>query len=237
MRALPLDIGPIHFVGIGGIGMSGIAEVLLNLGYKVQGSDVADGANTERLRERGIKVFIGQSAENLGARAGRRHLLGDQDGNPEVAAARARNLPVVRRAEMLAELMRLKWTSRSPARTARRRRPRWSRRCSTRRHGPDRDQRRHHQRLRLERAHRRRRVDGGRGRRERRHASPRLPATVAVVTNIDPEHLDHYGTFDAMRDGLRQLRLEHPVLRLRRAVHRPSRGAGAGRAASPTAGS
>ena len=78
MKMLPRDIGPIHFVGIGGIGMSGIAEVLANLGYRVQGSDVADSANVQRLRERGIAVAIGHDAANLGDARGRRRLLGDQ---------------------------------------------------------------------------------------------------------------------------------------------------------------
>ena len=110
MRALPLDIGTIHFVGIGGIGMSGIAEVLHNLGYKVQGSDVADGANVKRLRELGIQVAIGHRAENLGDAAVVVISSAIKPDNPEVLAARERLLPVVRRAEMLAELMRLKWS-------------------------------------------------------------------------------------------------------------------------------
>ncbi len=105
---LPRDIGPIHFVGIGGIGMSGIAEVLVNLGYMVQGSDVADSANVKRLREKGIKVAIGHAAENVNGA----HVLvvssAIQRDNPELVAAREKRLPVVRRAEMLAELMRLK---------------------------------------------------------------------------------------------------------------------------------
>jgi UDP-N-acetylmuramate--alanine ligase len=105
---LPRDIGPIHFVGIGGIGMSGIAEVLANLGYGVRGSDVADSANVKRLREKGIAVAVGHAANNVeGA-----HVVvvssAIKRDNPELAAARAARLPVVRRAEMLAELMRLK---------------------------------------------------------------------------------------------------------------------------------
>src|SRR3982751_2011593 len=103
MRALPLSIGTIHFVGIGGIGMSGIAEVLHNLGYTVQGSDIADSANVRRLREAGIPVAIGHDPENL-----RRSQLvvissAVARDNPEVIAARARIISVVRRAEMLAE--------------------------------------------------------------------------------------------------------------------------------------
>jgi UDP-N-acetylmuramate--alanine ligase len=105
---LPRDIGPVHFVGIGGIGMSGIAEVLVNLGYTVTGSDVADSANVKRLRDKGIKVAIGHQAENIdGADVVVVSSAIKQD-NPELVAARAKRLPVVRRAEMLAELMRLK---------------------------------------------------------------------------------------------------------------------------------
>jgi len=109
MRALPRTIGPLHFVGIGGIGMSGIAEVLHNLGYRVQGSDLADGANTRRLAGLGIPVRIGHRAENLEAAEVVVVSSAVKPDNPEVAAARARRLPVVRRAEMLAELMRLKY--------------------------------------------------------------------------------------------------------------------------------
>src|SRR5271166_5168820 len=105
---LPNEIGPIHFVGIGGIGMSGVAEVLLNLGHKVQGSDLSDSANVKRLREKGATVFIGHDAGNLGAAAVVVVSTAIKRDNPEVVAARARRIPVVRRAEMLAELMRLK---------------------------------------------------------------------------------------------------------------------------------
>ena len=110
MRALPLEIGPIHFVGIGGIGMSGIAEVLHNLGYAVQGSDVAENANVRRLRARGITIAVGHHEDNLGAAQVIVVSSAIKAGNPEVAAARARLLPIVRRAEMLGELMRLKWS-------------------------------------------------------------------------------------------------------------------------------
>ncbi|MGH7034888.1 MAG: Mur ligase domain-containing protein, partial [Stellaceae bacterium] len=108
MRALPLDIGTLHFVGIGGIGMSGIAEILHNLGYRVQGSDAADGANVRRLQALGIKIAIGHRAENLGEARVVVISSAVKPDNPEVQAARARLLPVVRRAEMLGELMRLK---------------------------------------------------------------------------------------------------------------------------------
>src|SRR5438270_1163208 len=109
MRSLPESIGPIHFVGIGGIGMSGIAEVLHNLGYRVQGSDLADSANTRRLVQLGIPVAIGHGPENLDSAEVVVVSSAAQSDNPEIVAARARRLPVVRRAEMLAELMRLKW--------------------------------------------------------------------------------------------------------------------------------
>ncbi|MGL5116450.1 MAG: Mur ligase domain-containing protein, partial [Beijerinckiaceae bacterium] len=105
---LPRELGPIHFVGIGGIGMSGIAEVLANQGYKVQGSDAADGANVKRLRENGITCFIGHAAENLGDAEVLVVSTAIRKDNPELVAARMKRIPVVRRAEMLAELMRLK---------------------------------------------------------------------------------------------------------------------------------
>src|SRR3954462_8806531 len=105
---LPSDIGPIHFVGIGGIGMSGIAEVLINLGYAGQGSDASDSANVKRLREAGAKGAVGHAAENLGNAEVVVVSTAIKRDNPELIAARAKRLPVVRRAEMLAELMRLK---------------------------------------------------------------------------------------------------------------------------------
>src|SRR2546421_532047 len=105
---LPTDIGPIHFVGIGGIGMSGIAEVLINLGYTVQGSDASDSANVKRLREKGATVAVGHKAENLGFAEVVVVSTAIKRDNPELVAARTARLPVVRRAEMLAELMRLK---------------------------------------------------------------------------------------------------------------------------------
>src|ERR1700747_1782999 len=105
---LPREIGPIRFVGIGGIGMSGIAEVLSNLGYTVQGSDAADGGNVARLREKGVKVSVGHKADNVTGADVLVVSSAIKRDNPELVAARAQRLPVVRRAEMLAELMRLK---------------------------------------------------------------------------------------------------------------------------------
>ncbi|MCA8930340.1 MAG: UDP-N-acetylmuramate--L-alanine ligase, partial [Alphaproteobacteria bacterium] len=110
MARLPFEIGVLHFVGIGGIGMSGIAEIMHNLGYRVQGSDIAAGANTERLEALGVPVCIGHAAENLGEAAVLVVSSAIDPRNPEVIAARERRLPVVRRADMLAELMRLKWS-------------------------------------------------------------------------------------------------------------------------------
>ena len=105
----PTAVGTIHFVGIGGIGMSGIAEILHHQGFKVQGSDQADNYNVKRLRERGIPVAIGHKEENLGDAGVVVISSAVKPNNPEVVAARAALLPVVRRAEMLGELMRLKW--------------------------------------------------------------------------------------------------------------------------------
>ena len=110
MRALPLSIGTIHFVGIGGIGMSGIAEVLNSLGYSVQGSDMAESANVQRLRDLGISVAVGHAEENLGDAQVVVVSTAVKSDNPEVAAAIRLMIPVVRRAEMLGELMRLKWS-------------------------------------------------------------------------------------------------------------------------------
>jgi len=199
MRALPLDIGAIHFVGIGGIGMSGIAEVMHNLGYSVQGSDLAENANVLRLRALGVSVALRHDAANLGDAAVVVVSSAVVADNPEVAAARARLVPVVRRAEMLAELMRLKWsiavggthgktTTTSMIATV----------LDVAGHDPT-------------------VINGGiinaYGTNARLGAGEwmvveadesdgtfvKLPATVAVVTNIDPEHLDFYENFEAER--------------------------------------
>ncbi len=201
MRALPLDIGLIHFVGIGGIGMSGIAEVLHNLGYKVQGSDVADGANTRRLSELGIKVFIGHRADNVGAAQVIVVSSAVKKDNPEVLAARARFVPVVRRAEMLGELMRLKWSiavGGTHGKTTTTSMvaamldsggldPTVINGGIINAYGTN------------------ARIGGGDWMVVESDESDgsflRLPATIAIVTNVDPEHLDHYGTFDALRDA------------------------------------
>ncbi len=198
---LPNEIGPIHFVGIGGIGMSGIAEVLINLGHDVQGSDASDNANVKRLREHGAKVFVGHDAANLGKAAVVVVSSADKRDNPELDAARARRIPVVRRTEMLAELMRLKQcvavagthgktTTTSLVATL------------------------------LDAAGLDPTVINGGiinayGTNARLGAGDwmvveadesdgtflKLPADVAVVTNVDPEHLDHFKTFDAIKEA------------------------------------
>ncbi len=200
---LPREIGPIHFVGIGGIGMSGIAEVLNNLGYTVQGSDASEGANVTRLREKGIKVTVGHAAENV---AGADVLVVStaiKRDNPELLAARAQRIPVVRRAEMLAELMRLKscvaiaGTHGKTTTTSM---------VATLLDAGDFDPTV---------------INGGiinaYGTNARLGTGDwmvveadesdgtflKLPVDVAIVTNVDPEHLDHFKTFDAVQDAFR----------------------------------
>ena len=226
---LPREIGPIHFVGIGGIGMSGIAEVLSNLGYTVQGSDAAESANVKRLRDKGIKIAIGHKAANVDGADVVVVSSAIKRDNPELMAARAQRLPVVRRAEMLAELMRLKKLRRD------RRHPwqdhhdldgRGAARC--RRPRSDRDQWRHHQCLRHQCAARRRRLDGGRGRRERRH----LPEAAGRRRHRHQCRSRASRSFQDLRGGAGRVphfRRERAVLRLRGDVHRSSGGADAGR--------
>jgi UDP-N-acetylmuramate--alanine ligase len=224
MRPLPLDLGMIHFVGIGGIGMSGLAEILNNLGYQVQGSDVAANANVQRLRGLGIQVTVGHAAENVEAAQVVVVSSAIKDDNPEVIAARQRFIPVVRRAEMLAELMRIKWsvavggthgktTTTSMIAAL------------------------------LDAAHMDPTVINGGiinayGTNARLGAGDwmvveadesdgsfvKLPATIAVVTNIDPEHMEFYGSLDALHDafeafvenipfyGVAILCIDHPVV-------------------------
>ena len=110
MSQLPLSIGRIHFTGIGGIGMSGIAEILHEMGYQVQGSDLGDNANVVRLREKGINIAIGQTAENIAEASILVISTAIRPDNPEVMEARRRFLPVVHRSEMLGELMRLRFS-------------------------------------------------------------------------------------------------------------------------------
>ena len=201
MRALPLSIGTIHFVGIGGIGMSGIAEILHNLGYTVQGSDVAENANVKRLTEIGIPVSIGHDANNLGDAQVVVVSSAIKMDNPEVIAANARLIAVVRRAEMLAELMRLKWSIAVGGT-----------------HGKTTTTSLVAAMLELAGLDPTVIIGGilnAYGSNARLGAGDwmvveadesdgtfvKLNATIAVVTNIDPEHLDFYGDFDALRQA------------------------------------
>lgn len=201
MRGVPTDIGTVHFIGIGGIGMSGIAEVMHNLGYRVQGSDVAEGYVIDGLRARGIPVAIGHDAANLGEAAVVVTSTAIKRGNPEVEAALERRIPVVRRAEMLAELMRLKNTV-AVAGTHGKTTTTSMIAAMLDAGGIDPTV-----------------INGGiinsYGSNARLGASDwmvveadesdgsflRLDGTIAIVTNIDPEHLDHYGGFDAVKDA------------------------------------
>lgn len=207
---LPRDIGPVHFVGIGGIGMSGIAEVLANLGYTVTGSDVAENANVKRLREKGIVVHVGHKAENIDGADVIVVSTAIKRDNPELVAARGKRLPVVRRAEMLAELMRLKscvaiagthgkTTTTSMVATL----------LDAGGFDPT-------------------VINGGiinaYGTNARLGAGNwmvveadesdgtflKLPADVAIVTNVDPEHLDHFHTFEAVQDAFRAFIMNIP---------------------------
>jgi len=201
MRRLPLDLGAIHFVGIGGIGMSGIAEVLHSLGYAVQGSDIGEGANVLRLRELGISVFVGHAAENLGLAQVVVVSSAVKADNPEVVAARDNLVPVVRRAEMLGELMRLKWSI-AVGGTHGKTTTTSIIAALLDAAGMDPTV-----------------INGGIinawGSNARLGTGDwmvaeadesdgtflKLPTTVAVVTNIDPEHMEHYGSFDKLRDA------------------------------------
>lgn len=204
MRALPLTIGTIHFVGIGGIGMSGIAEVLHNLGYSVQGSDQAESANVARLRDLGVKIFIGHSEDNVDGAGVVVISSAVKSSNPEVVGARKHMLPVVRRAEMLGELMRLKWSIAVGGT-----------------HGKTTTTSLIAQLLDkagydptvinggiINAWGSNARLGGGDWMVAEADESDgtflKLPATIAVVTNIDPEHLDHYGDFDTLRHAFTQ---------------------------------
>src|SRR3954451_10608112 len=200
---LPREIGPIHFVGIGGIGMSGIAEVLMNLGYSVQGSDASDNANVKRLRDKGAKVSIGHKAENLDGADVLVVSSAIKRDNPELVAAREKRLPVVRRAEMLAELMRLqsciavagthgKTTTTSLVSAlldAGNLDPTVINGGIIEAYGTN------------------ARLGGGDWMVVEAGESDRtllkLPADIAIVTNVDPEHLDHFKTYDAVQDAFR----------------------------------
>ena len=198
---LPQDVGPIHFVGIGGIGMSGIAEVLVSMGYRVQGSDARENDRTRSLAEQGATIHIGQKAENLQGAEVVVISSAIKPGNPELDEARVRGLPVVRRAEMLAELMRLKsnvavggthgkTTTTTMVATlldAGGLDPTVVNGGIIHSYGSN------------------ARIGQGEWMVVEADESDgtfnRLPATVAIVTNIDPEHMEHWGTIEALRKG------------------------------------
>ncbi|HEY0600178.1 UDP-N-acetylmuramate--L-alanine ligase [Brevundimonas sp.] len=200
LRPVPFDLGPVHFVGIGGIGMSGIAEIMLKIGYSVQGSDAKASANTERLEKLGARIFIGHDAAHIGDTVSAVvYSTAVKPTNPEMMAARERRIPLVRRAEMLAELMRLQFSiavggthgkTTTTSMVA----------AILDAGGLDPTV-----------------VNGGIINAYGTNAKVgdgdwivveadesdgsflRLKSTVAIVTNIDPEHLDHYGDFDGVR--------------------------------------
>jgi len=198
---LPEDIGLVHFIGIGGIGMSGIAEVLHNLGHRVQGSDMSESANVQRLRQKGITIHIGHRAENIGDSDVVVASTAIKQDNPERVEARARNLPLVRRAEMLAELMRFskaiavggthgKTTTTSMVGTlldAAGLDPTVINGGIINEYGTN--------------------ARMGKGdwmvveADESDGTFLKLPADVVIITNIDPEHLDHYGTFEKVKEA------------------------------------
>ena len=199
MSRIPFQIGPLHFIGIGGIGMSGIAEVMHNLGYKIQGSDASESANVKRLRGLGIQIAIGHAREHLGEAAVVVYSSAVKPDNPELAAARARHIPTVRRAEMLAELMRLK-SAVAIAGTHGKTTTTTMVASLLEAGGFDPTV-----------------INGGiinaygtnarlgQGEwmvveaDESDGTMVKLPATIAIVTNIDPEHLDHYKGFDGLK--------------------------------------
>jgi UDP-N-acetylmuramate--alanine ligase len=202
-RSAPLDLGPVHFIGIGGIGMSGIAEIMLRRGYTVQGSDARESANTERLRGLGAKVYIGHRPDNVAGAAAIVYSSAIPQDNPEMVAGRASRTPLVRRAEMLAELMRLllsvavggthgKTTTTSMVAAlldAGGLDPTVVNGGIINAYGAN------------------AKVGGGDWIVVEADESDgtflKLRSTVAVVTNIDPEHLDHHGDFDALRAAFR----------------------------------
>ena len=224
MSKLPLSIGTLHFTGIGGIGMSGIAEILFEMGYQVQGSDMSENANVRRLRAKGIPVTCGQSADNLGDAAIVVISTAIKPDNPEVMAARERFLPIVHRAEMLGELMRLRW---SVAVAGTHGKTTTTSLVATLLDSAGIDPTV---------------VNGGIitgwGSNARLGSGQwmvveadesdgsfaKLNPTVAVVTNIDPEHLDHHGSFEALEQaflnfvaaipfyGFATLCIDHPAV-------------------------
>ena len=225
MSELPLSIGKMHFTGIGGIGMSGIAEILFELGYDVQGSDISENANVRRLQSKGIKVITGQSADNVENAALVVISTAIKADNPEVIAARERFIPIVHRAEMLGELMRLRW---SIAVAGTHGKTTTTSLIATLLSGVEIDPTV---------------INGGiitgwgsnarlgQGSwmvveaDESDGSFAKLKPTVAVVTNIDPEHLDHHGSYEALENaflnfvasipfyGFATLCIDHPAVK------------------------
>jgi UDP-N-acetylmuramate--alanine ligase len=200
-KSLPFDVGPVHFVGIGGIGMSGIAEVMLNLGYQVSGSDIKDNANAQRLAKRGAKIMIGHKAENIEGAGALVISTAIKGGNPEVDAARARAIPVVRRADMLAELIRLKWTvaiAGTHGKTT------TTSMVAALLDGVGLDPTVINGGV-INAYGSNAKLGGGEWMVVEADESDgtftKLRPTVCVVTNIDPEHMDHYGSMEALRKG------------------------------------
>lgn len=210
MRHMPIDIGTLHFVGIGGIGMSGIAEILHALGYSVQGSDIAESPNVLRLREKGMDVHIGHKAENIEGASVLVVSSAIKQDNPELIAARAAGLPIVRRAEMLAELMRMKWSfaiGGTHGKTTTTSMvgamleaggfdPTVINGGIVNSYGTN--------------------VRLGEGdflvaeADESDGTFTRLPACVSVITNMDPEHMEHYGSFENVRKAYRRFVMNLP---------------------------
>ena len=202
-RPVPFDLGPVHFVGIGGIGMSGIAEIMLRLGYTVQGSDARAGPNTQRLEGLGAKVFVGHVAAQVEGASAIVYSSAIKPDNPELVAGRERRVPLVRRAEMLAELMRLRF---SVAVAGAHGKTTTTSMVAALLDAGGLDPTV---------------VNGGIINAYGANAKVgegewivveadesdgtflKLPRTVAVVTNIDPEHLDHYGDFATLKDTFR----------------------------------
>lgn len=218
-KTMPLDVGVIHLVGIGGIGMSGIAEILHNLGYQVQGSDVSESANVERLRAKGMQVFIGHQAENIRGAAVVVKSTAVKMDNPEIIEARLRSIPVLRRSEMLAELTRLKTTiaiAGSHGKTTTtslmatifaqaKLEPTVLNGGILNAYGTN--------------------AYLGKGEwmiveaDESDGTFLKIPASVAICTNLDPEHMDYWGDFDALRAGFLQYMQNIPFLWLWRVVY------------------
>ena len=229
MKHIPPEVGTLHFIGIGGIGMSGIAEALAVLGYDVQGSDISENYNTDRLRGRGIQIKIGHAAENVETRSGKMPgavvvSSAIRQDNPELLEARAKRIPIVQRAEMLAELMRQKW---AVAIAGTHGKTTTTSLVGAMLEAGDIDPTV---------------INGGIVNSygtntrlgegdwivveadESDGSFKMLPATVAIVTNIDPEHMEHYGSFENVRQayldyikripfyGFAVLCLDHPVV-------------------------